>query len=349
MTPTDRSPLRTPERPGPALRPPETRRTRGAGRRGVRACGPEDVRTWADADALVTEIAGLHADLAACASLAPGERTDALFSRLVALAVARRDGAVVERVLADDTVSGLVVDLRARCAAGEFELERAWAHRVLGADDPEAALEEFPYLDNYRDLTRIEFHAVTGHAPRVPRRALFVGSGPLPLSALLLARHGVAVDALDIDPEAVALGGDLARALGTDVRVRRGDLLDEDDLGDYDLVCVAALVGLEPASKTAALAHVRSRMGPGATVLARSAHSLRALLYPVLDVDDPDGLGGLDPLAVLHPYGEVVNSVVLARVPGVPAGSTAGRAAPAAGEPERTATLPSVRTVADRS
>jgi len=49
-------------------------------------------------------------------------------------------------------------------------------------------------------------------------------------------------------------------------------------------------------------------------VLARSAHSLRTLLYPVLDVGD-GGPGGLDPVAVLHPHTDVVNSVVLARVP----------------------------------
>jgi nicotianamine synthase len=217
-------------------------------------------------------------------------------------------------VLADPRLTERLPDLRARCAAGEYALERAWAHRVLAADDPHAALEAFPYLQNYRDLTRIEYHAVAGHAPRAPRRALFVGSGPLPLSALLLARHGVRVDAVDIDPEAVELGGRLAAALGDDVRVGAGDVLDLGDLGDHDLVCVAALVGLDPAEKAAALAHVRARMRPGALVLARSAHSLRGLLYPVLEVAGGD-LGGLDPVAVLHPHTDVVNSVVLARVP----------------------------------
>ncbi|HSK60788.1 MAG TPA: nicotianamine synthase family protein, partial [Actinomycetospora sp.] len=140
-------------------------------------------------------------------------------------------------------------------------------------------------------------------------------------SALLLARHGVAVDAVDVDHEAVALGGALARALGDDVAVTEGDVLGLGDLGGYDLVCLAALVGLAPGDKAAALAHVRARLRPGAMVLARSAHSLRALLYPVLDVSDVSdggdgGLGGLDPVAVLHPHTDVVNSVVLARVPG---------------------------------
>ena len=77
---------------------------------------------------------------------------------------------------------------------------------------------------------------------------------------------------------------------------------------------MAALVGLDPGDKAAALAHVRARMRPGALVLARSAHSLRGLLYPVLEVAGGD-LGGLDPVAVLHPHTDVVNSVVLARVP----------------------------------
>jgi nicotianamine synthase len=274
----------------------------------VRAC------THDTPSGLLADILALHDALAAEPSLEPGPRTDALFTRLVALAVAPRSPQDVDAVLADPRLTERLPDLRARCASGEYALERAWAHRVLASGDPHAALEGFPYLQNYRDLTRIEYHAVTGHAPRAPRRALFVGSGPLPLSALLLARHGVQVDALDVDPEAVELGGRLAAALGDDVTVSEGDVLALDDLGAYDLVCVAALVGLDPDDKAAALSHVRSRMRPGAIVLARSAHSLRGLLYPVLEVAD-DGLGGLDPVAVLHPHTDVVNSVVLARVP----------------------------------
>lgn len=284
----------------------------------VRACGTE---RGTEHTALLAEILALHDALVAAPSLEPGPRTDALFTRLVGLAVAPRPAHVVEAVLGDRELAGRLTDLRARCADGEYALERAWARRVLAAPDPAAELEHFPYLQNYRDLTRIEYHAVAGHAPHAPQRALFVGSGPLPLSALLLARHGVTVDAVDVDPEAAALGGALARTLGDEVTVTEGDVLGLGDLGAYDLVCVAALVGLAPDDKARALAHVRGRMRPGATVLARSAHSLRGLLYPVLDIAGPDGpdgsggLGGLEPVAVLHPHTDVVNSVVLARVP----------------------------------
>ncbi|HWN25441.1 MAG TPA: nicotianamine synthase family protein [Actinomycetospora sp.] len=301
----------------PAARGAERARDLGpvGSRLPVRACGHES--TGREHAALVAEVLALHDALAAEPTLEPGPRTDALFTRLVDLAVARRPAAVVDAVLTDPRLRERLPDLRARCAAGEYALERSWARSVLAADDPAAALEGFPYLQNYRDLTRMEFHAVAGHAPDPPRRALFVGSGPLPLSALLLARHGVAVDAVDVDHEAVVLGGALARALGDAVAVGEGDVLGLGDLGRYDLVCLAALVGLAPGDKAAALAHVRARMRPGAMVLARSAHSLRTLLYPVLDVADGglDGLGGLDPVAVLHPHTDVVNSVVLARVP----------------------------------
>ena len=332
-SPLDRPVPRTATRPfsgGGSARPGGERALDLPSRLAVRACGTERSHDSQEGpvspdsparpvgqnspSGLLADILALHDALAAEPSLEPGPRTDALFTALVALAVAPRAPQEVDAVLADPRLTERLPDLRARCATGEYALERAWAHRVLAADDPHAALEAFPYLQNYRDLTRIEYHAVAGHAPRAPRRALFVGSGPLPLSALLLARHGVQVDAVDIDPEAVELGGRLAAALGDDVRVAAGDVLDLGDLGAYDLVCVAALVGLDPGEKAAALAHVRTRMRPGALVLARSAHSLRGLLYPVLEVAGGD-LGGLDPVAVLHPHTDVVNSVVLARVP----------------------------------
>lgn len=288
-------------------------RPRG-GRRTVHACGHEAA---ARVDAVVAEIRALHAALAASDDLSPGPRTDALFSRLVALAVRRRPGTEAARVLADPAVSGLLAELHRLCARGEHELERWWSRRIAAAPDAGAELVRFPYTANYRDLTRLEVHALTGHLPGPPRRVLFVGSGPLPLTSIMMAaEHGIVVDNLDSDAEAVRLGSAVAAALGArGVRFRTGDVLDADDLSGYDAVCLAALVGLEPEAKGRVLDHVRRRIGPGGLLLARSAHALRGLLYPELDVDDLVAPAGLEPLAVLHPFTDVVNSVVLARAP----------------------------------
>lgn len=263
---------------------------------------------------MCAEVLALYRGLAGVQDLAPGPVTDDLFGRLVGLATARRASSVADAVLADPAVDAVVDHLRILCAVGETALERYWAQRIAAADDPHAELERFPYLGNYRDLTRLEVHAVAGHLPHPPRRMLFVGTGPLPLTALVLAQvHGVTVDGLDVDADAVERGNEVARALGVHrVRVRVGDVLDATDLRGYDAVCLAALVGLDADTKSRVLAHVRARLDPGALVLARSAHSLRGLLYPVLV---PDDLAGLDPLAVVHPFTDVVNSVILARVP----------------------------------
>ena len=61
--------------------------------------------------------------------------------------------------------------------------------------------------------------------------------------------------------------------------------------------------------------HLYQHMRPGALLLARSARLLRTLLYPPLTLND---LAGFRLLAVLNPYTEVVNSLVVAEKPGTP-------------------------------
>ena len=55
----------------------------------------------------------------------------------------------------------------------------------------------------------------------------------------------------------------------------------EIDLGCFDIVYLAALVGTCSGHKREIMADVVKRMKPGALIVMRSAHSLRRLLYPV--------------------------------------------------------------------
>ncbi len=286
---------------------------------GVRSCGHGETRP-AGAATVIAQVRALHEALLGRPHLRPEPSTNELFGRLVSLAIdpaAARDAGAV---LADPAVERLLPSLRRLCAEGEFELERSWAERIVGHPDARAELARFPYHQNYGDLTRLEHHTVAGLTSSPVRRVLFIGSGPLPLTSLLLAeRYGCEVDNLDREPDAVRLGADLAAALGSGgLRFRGGDVLDGRDgydWGSYDLVYLAALAGLDPDAKHRLLEHLGHRLRPGTLVLARSAHSLRGLLYPVLD---PDDLPGLRTLAVVHPHSDVVNSVVVAAVPGRP-------------------------------
>lgn len=265
-------------------------------------------------------ILGLHERLSAQRSLAPSPVVDALFGNLVSACVSA-DGVDVPAVLADPRIHAVRPDLVRLCAEGESLLERAWARRALAADDPHAETAAFPYLSNYEQLARLELHALagTGHRAESTRRICFVGGGPLPLSAVLLGRHLAAeVTVVDRDARAVDLSGRLTGRLAPAGRIRvvLADAASAPDMArtvaGSDVVVVAALVGMTAEQKRTVLRAIGAAVRPGAYVVIRSADGLRSLLYPVVDLRDVRH-AGLTPEVLVHPLGEVINSVLVAR------------------------------------
>ncbi|AEO57122.1 hypothetical protein MYCTH_2302937 [Thermothelomyces thermophilus ATCC 42464] len=91
----------------------------------------------------------------------------------------------------------------------------------------------------------------------------------------------------------------------------------KEDLAEFDVVYLAALVGLSRADKERIVLAVAGRMRPGALLVARSAWGLRTCLYPEVDLAATPALRRrLECCVVVHPYGQVVNSVIVARVRG---------------------------------
>jgi SAM-dependent methyltransferase len=245
--------------------------------------------------------------------LRPGPVVDVLFSRLVALAF---------DLPADDPVLGrepLVAQVRDLASRGECELEAHWAARVRS--DPRV-LRDFPFLWNYLRLARGEWQAVRT-AGRRPRALAFVGSGPLPLSALTLHRLApeVEVTCIDRDPAAVALGRGVARSVGADVSGVGGESgvggvrfvaaeAADLDYAPFDVVVVAALVGATVPGKGAVLDRIASSLRPGAVLAVRSVPADgRRLLYPRVEVRDLPS--AVRPVGEWLPPSGVVNSLQL--------------------------------------
>ncbi|KAL8234515.1 hypothetical protein R6Q59_020615 [Mikania micrantha] len=89
------------------------------------------------------------------------------------------------------------------------------------------------------------------------------------------------------------------------------DVLDvTDELMEYDVIFMAALVGMDVDEKVKVVQHLDKYMAPGSILMLRSAHGARAFLYPVVD---PKDLQGFEVLSVFHPVDDVINSVVIAR------------------------------------
>jgi nicotianamine synthase len=154
----------------------------------------------------------------------------------------------------------------------------------------------------------MEAEGVRDHLGATPERAVFVGGGPLPLSALRLAEsHGWTVEVVERDSDAAAAARGAVAALGVDLPVREADGAAV-DYGGYDLVHVAALV--DPDGADGVFDRVHDTADDGALLLGRSAHGRRRALYPAL----PDRVHErFDHLATRRPPGDVINSAVFFR------------------------------------
>lgn len=244
--------------------------------------------------------------------LQPSPHVNALFTELVA-----------EATNPQSPVTHLPTELlhrvRAVCGAGETNLERHWAKQII-ANPTE--LQHFPYLENYRQMLRSEGPALARViGPGAP--IAFVGSGPLPLTAILLARSGFDVTILDSDAEAVKLGDavititnthETASALlpGAPNPIRSTHCAAEDhDYSHYSAVVVAALVGASHDATYRILQIVAKTLPPHGLLAARSVPlDGRRLLYPRLD---PTRLDGLDLIGETIPTQDIINSLVLLR------------------------------------
>lgn len=289
MTTQSHRPLTAPDFPAPRRHPD----------------GPDTTRT---ADRLVALRHRLERT-----DLRPGDVVDAAFGELVGLCCHPPVGCT-ERVL--ERVAPHAGALRALASTGEGLMEAHWAERITGDADPAAELVCFPYLGNYHDLVRLEIAALAALGLPAPRRAVVLGSGPLPLTGLVLADlYGTDVLHVDRDAAAAAAGDTVAAAVGIPARSLVADLdrpLPPDlvtELGRADLILVGALVGADTVAKDAITARLAAA-APDAVLLVRSAAGLRTLLYPSVT---PADLAALDVLLEVHPRTDVVNSVLVAR------------------------------------
>jgi nicotianamine synthase len=288
-------------RAGEELRPSARRReTTGQPGETAARCGEAPARRAGAAQRLELLVSELEST-----DLRPATRVDALFRALVAEAFRLSPGELAE-------VPAAVAERARRLSArGEGLLEAHWAGLVASGRAP---VEAFPYAGHYARLVAWERTLLRRALGREPRRVVVAGAGPLPLTALLLARlvPGLVVTCLDRDPDAVTAGARFARAVGADPRrvsFAVGDAA-EHDYGDADLVVVAALVGEDDGDTSAVLARAAGTAADTAVLAARTVpDDGRRLLYRRLGAAAVPGTLSVD--AEHDPPPGVVNSVLV--------------------------------------
>ncbi|CAA7388980.1 unnamed protein product [Spirodela intermedia] len=263
---------------------------------------------------LVQQIWDLYESISKLPSLKPSSEVNELFSKLVLTCVPPSPIDVARLSRNAQEMRWKLIRL---CGEAEGFLESHFSALLGSFDSPLDHVEIFPYYTNYVKLAHLEHDILSKHTAGPPARIAFIGSGPLPLTSIVLAqRHlrSTSFHNYDIDEEANAKARRLVAPdpdLSGRMFFHTSDIMEVTHaLREYDVVFLAALVGMTAEAKERVLEHLAKYMAPGAVLMLRSAHGARAFLYPVVD---PNSLRCFEVLSVFHPTDDVINSVVLSR------------------------------------
>lgn len=280
--------------------------------------------------ATFTRLVDLYYYILGLPSLIPSPSVNQAFSELVSLCLQIRIPSkhILEHMQelstsADDNRSAFNVRaLIARAMEAEGCMERYWA-KILAADaDVDATMRTFWYWDNYATLTKYELDSLTAAGCQSMDRVAFIGSGPLPLTSVLVGQKTRGEVVLyDRDVEANMLAAAWVKklsAIGSEgppasYSFRDIDVWAEDctAFSRYDVVWVAAAVGSDGAEKRAIIDHLRRGMRKGAFLAVRSVEMGCSLLYPEIKHSE---FANLDIVRHDVPPQGVVNSVIVLRV-----------------------------------
>lgn len=265
---------------------------------------------------LVNKVCHLYEQISSLESLKPSKDVDTLFTQLVHICIPPCPNLDLDNL--PKKVQNIRSSLIRLCGQAEGLLEAHFSTILASYQNPLRHLTIFPYYSNYLKLSQLEYQILSQHLNREPKLIAFVGSGPLPLTSIVLALNHLTETSFhnyDLDPLANSKALALVSSdsdLSNRMVFKTTDIMDvTTNLREYDVVFLAALVGMDKEEKIKIIDHLAKYMAPGALLMLRSAHEARAFLYPVVDPDCD--LGGFEVLSVFHPTDEVINSVVIAR------------------------------------
>ncbi|KAL8222809.1 hypothetical protein R6Q57_020208 [Mikania cordata] len=274
---------------------------------------------------LVAKVCEIYTKISKLETLKPSKDVNSLFTELV---VACIPPSSINMATLPENIQETRSKLIKLCGEAEGHLEAHFSTLLASFPNPLHHLDVFPYYSNYLKLSQLEFDILSRHytsdhsvvaavAPPVPKRVAFVGSGPLPLTSIVLALYHLKKTEFhnyDIDHSANTMASCLVSPdpdLSRRMFFHTMDIMEvTDELKEYDVVFLAALVGMDIKDKVKVIQHLAKYMAPGAILMLRSAHGARAFLYPVVE---PDDLQGFEVLSIFHPQDEVINSVVITR------------------------------------
>ncbi|GAU19080.1 hypothetical protein TSUD_99420 [Trifolium subterraneum] len=265
---------------------------------------------------LISQIMQIHATISKLDSLRPSKQVNNLFTHLVKLCIPPSS---IDIETLPQEVKTMRESLIKLCGKAEGLLELEFSTFISLTPNPMKNLTLFPYYGNYVKLANYENKILKENGVVNAKKIAFIGSGPMPLSSIILATHHMEsthFDNFDIDEKANEFASKIVasdKALEKRMKFVTQDIMKvKERLGQYDCIFLAALVGMSRGEKMKVLGHIRKYMKEGGVLLIRSAKGSRAFLYPIVDEND---VMDFEVLTIFHPTDDVINSVVLLQKP----------------------------------
>jgi len=210
-----------------------------------------------------------------------------------------------KHILDDELMNNALETIRRFYVNFGAKIETDNACEILESEDAWNTLESFHFYNRYQGLIRNESQLVR-FTPK--RKVVFIGSGPLPVTLILLNKiFGVQCTGIEMLPEVAELSQKVIDklGLGSQIEVVVGDERCLKNI-DYDIVIIAALA--EP--KERVFTNVWDAVDTSTPVIYRTYTGMRAILYsPVTE----RATRGFHKVVMILPTGKVNNTSVLIR------------------------------------
>lgn len=248
------------------------------------------------------DIKDIYKGISQLNDLKPSEQVNSFFSELVSKAI---------KYNADGKLTNYEQSVLQNLAAkAEFELEMYWAKEIINSEKPQTKLKAFPYYKNYSDLTKLELYSLQSCIEHKDHKVVFVGGGPLPMTAIMLAiEHNIDSTIIDCDETAVEQAKKLLMALNLDnkIRVEFADGVNY-DYSNHNTIYIAALAGLNNKIKNQIFKQIKSTSQKGTHLIARSSWRNRKLLYKPISTSI---YKIFQPIIKVDPFNDIVNSIII--------------------------------------
>jgi len=264
----------------------------------------------------INEIIDIYQQLSSQEDLKPSDTINHLFSRLVNIVLTTPDN-IAQHILENQKIKGIHKKLQAICSQGEYELEYFWVNKLLKETNiNNTILRQFPYYSNYEKMAELETYALYTCQLHNKHNILFVGSGPLPLSSMIMSDvYDLKIDNLDYNEEACSLSSKLLRQKNI-VRNNTSEVICKDilhitDFTKYDGIIIAALVGINEEEKLRVIEHIVRHANKGTHIALRGCSKIGTLLYPEIPQK------GLELINITHKYKQprgIINNLIIGTI-----------------------------------